>query len=51
MVGELCTNSQSASPVDCYVRGIEETGLTTSQLVGLCAQRFSCQYVNTPAPE
>jgi hypothetical protein len=51
MVGELCINSQSATPVDCYLRGAATTQLATSQLVGLCAQRFSCQYVNTPPPE
>lgn len=51
MVGELCVNSQSASPVDCFLRGTATTQLTTNQLVGLCAQRFSCQYVNTPPPE
>lgn len=48
MVGELCVSSRSAGPVDCYVRGTRTTQLTTSQLVGLCAQRFSCQYVNVP---
>lgn len=51
MVGELCINSRSAGPVVCYVRGTTSTQLTTGQLVTLCAQRFSCQYVNTPPPE
>jgi len=51
MVGELCLNSQSATPVACYLRGKQTTQLTTSSLVSLCAQRFSCQYVNSPPPE
>jgi hypothetical protein len=50
-VAELCVNSHSASPVDCYLRGERTTQLTDSQLVGLCAQRFSCQYINAPPPE
>jgi hypothetical protein len=51
MVGELCINSHSAAPVACYLRGTNTTSLTTGQLVTLCAQRFSCQYVNAPPPE
>jgi hypothetical protein len=51
MVGELCINSHSAAPVECYMRGTNTTSLTTSQLVTLCAQRFSCQYVNEAPPE
>jgi hypothetical protein len=48
MVGELCIASHSAAPVDCYLRGESATQLTTGQLVYLCAQRYSCQYVNYP---
>ncbi len=51
MVGELCIASHSAAPVDCYLRGDTTTQLTTGQLVYLCAQRYSCQYVNYPPPE
>jgi hypothetical protein len=50
-VGELCRGSHSSTPVECYQRGVQGTGLTNDQLVGLCAQHFSCQYVNTPPPE
>ena len=48
MVGELCIASHSAAPVDCYLRGDSTTQLTTGQLVYLCGQKYSCQYVNYP---
>jgi len=48
MAEELCTRSRSAGPVDCFVAGRNVTNLSHGQLVGLCAQTFSCQYVNTP---
>jgi hypothetical protein len=44
--GELCRLSRSAMPVECYLRGETTTQLSDSQLVQLCAQSFSCQYVN-----
>lgn len=47
-VGELCKLSRSATPVECFLRGETATQLTNSQLVQLCQQSFSCQYVNAP---
>lgn len=48
MVGELCRASRSAEPVACYVAGAATSALTESQLVSLCAETWSCQYVNAP---
>ena len=48
--GELCRYSRSATPVECYLRGESSTQLSDSQLVTLCQQNFSCQYVNAAAP-
>lgn len=45
-VGELCRLSRSATPVECFLRGEATTQLSDSQLVSLCQQNFSCQYVN-----
>jgi hypothetical protein len=48
-VGELCRLSRSATPVECFLRGETTTQLSDSQLVSLCQQNFSCQYVNAAA--
>jgi hypothetical protein len=48
-VGELCRASRSATPVECFLRGEASTQLSDSQLVDLCQQQFSCQYVNAAA--
>jgi hypothetical protein len=48
--GELCRSSRSALPVECYLRGETSTQLSDSQLVDLCQQNYSCQYVNAAAP-
>lgn len=45
-VGELCRYSRSEMPVECFLRGKTTTQLSDSQLVQLCQQQFSCQYVN-----
>lgn len=45
-VAELCRYSRSALPVECFLRGERGTQLSDSQLVSLCQQQFSCQYVN-----
>jgi hypothetical protein len=49
-IGELCTRSRSAGPVECFVRGEEVSQLAESQLVQLCAERPSCQYVTAAPP-
>lgn len=49
-VGELCRYSRSEMPVECFLRGETSTQLSDSQLVDLCQQQFSCQYVNAAAP-
>lgn len=45
---QLCLAASSAAPVDCYSAGEDATelALTDTQLVQLCAERTSCQYVN-----
>lgn len=48
-IGELCRNSRDPGPVACYLQGEGTTQLADSQLVQLCAQTYSCQYVNAPA--
>ncbi len=49
-IGQLCFNSRSAGPVDCYLRGLD-SNLSDTKLVQLCAQTASCQYVTAvPVP-
>jgi hypothetical protein len=43
---DLCVGSRSAGPANCFEVGEDLTELTESQLVGLCRQRYSCQYIN-----
>lgn len=51
-IGELCLFSRSPGPAECFLQGQAVTELSDQQLVRLCAQRASCQYVITaPAAE
>ena len=50
MVGELCRNARSAGPVECFLVGRSISRLAESELVRLCAQTWSCQYVNANPP-
>ena len=46
MATELCMRSVTTAPVECYIQGEDTAALTTEQLVDLCAEGRSCQYVN-----
>lgn len=50
-IGQLCQSARSAAPVDCFVVGQDVSELSDSQLVQLCAQVYSCQYINVPPAE
>jgi hypothetical protein len=44
----LCSGSTSALPVDCYVWGQANTGLTDRDLIDLCRPLASVPYVPVP---
>ncbi len=46
MAHRLCVRSVTTAPVECFIEGEDTASLTTEQLVGLCAEAHSCQYVN-----
>lgn len=46
---ELCLGSQSTAPVQCFAAGEDVTALTELQLIQLCGETRSCQYVTAPA--
>jgi hypothetical protein len=45
MAERLCVRSITTAPVECFTEGEDTAALTTEQLVDLCAEGRSCQYV------